>query len=88
MAQDFAATVLGSETNTEGCVMYELRGFGDVLPPVAAVTPVYIDPNAKPVTCFKLFGNTESCIGPVGSMTLFLGLGVATLFMFGGGRGR
>ncbi len=68
--------------------MYGLRGFGDVLPPVVAVTPVYIDPNAKPVTCLKLFGDTESCIGPVGSMTLFLGLGAAVLFMFGGGRGR
>jgi hypothetical protein len=86
MAQDFAAAVLGSETKTEGGLMYRV-GLGD-LAPVAAVTPVYIDPNAKPVTCFKLFGDSESCIGPVGSMTLFLGLGAAALFFMGGGRGR
>ena len=84
MAQDFAAAISSGET--EGGVMYGLRGFGD-LAPVAAVVPVYIDPNAKPVTCFKLFGNMESCIGPVGAVTLFLGLGLAALFfMSKGGR--
>jgi hypothetical protein len=86
VAEDCAAAILGSETKTEGGLMYRV-GFGE-LAPVAAVTAVYIDPNAKPVTCFKLFGNSESCIGPVGSMTLFLGLGGAVvLFMMGkGGR--
>ena len=55
--------------------------------PVTAVVPVYIDPNAQPVSCFKLFGNMESCVGPVGSITLMLGVGaVLMLVMFSGRR--
>jgi hypothetical protein len=55
--------------------------------PVTAVFPVYIDPDAKPVTCFKLFGNMESCMGPVGSLTLYAAIGVAgVLFLLGSKR--
>lgn len=32
-------------------------------------------------SCFKLFGNMESCIGPVGSLTLLAGLGILALIM-------
>ena len=67
--------------------MYRARGFGDLVP-VTAVTPVYINPNATPVTCLRFLGIDEGCIGPLGSVEMYLVLGVVALFMFGGGHGR
>lgn len=46
-----------------------------------------VPPSSGGVSCFKLFGNMESCIGPIGSMTLFAGVGLGLLlWAFGGKR--
>lgn len=43
--------------------------------------------NFQSVTCFKLFGDMESCVGPVGSLTGLVVLGsLLLLFFVAGGK--
>jgi hypothetical protein len=52
-----------------------------------APAPSNVPPSTSGTSCFKLFGDMESCIGPVGSLTGILGVGaIGLLFVFGRGR--
>ena len=50
------------------------RGVGQLASVTAAVPVAYVNAN---VSCFKLFGDMESCIGPLGSLTWLVVLAVA-----------
>ena len=60
--------------------------YGNSITPTGACIDNNVGPSSGGATCFKLFGNMESCIGPVGSLTLFAGLGILGILLLVGGK--
>ena len=52
--------------------------------PIVATSPiVYTNYN---ITCFRMFGDMESCVGPIGSLTLLMGVALVYLVWIVGRR--